>query len=336
MKLKTKFTSLLAIPIVASALLAGCQQGEQKTTEIKNDTALVNKVSNDQINVLGESFKNYADLKKMLDKNALVSGNNTVDQLFFTGIYSAYSTTADKNKLNNYLLQTKVDLESQGKKYTPKIKNEITYNFVLQYGLLKFLNESFPVSTEDLGNSDMSSLGIQFVTYELTEDEMKEEKLTTESVLNAMKKDLKKVNKISDMNKIPSKYNLYNYTKANPLLQKEDWDAVYNNRNKKFFSYKKDNIYHFIKVVGEEKLSTDEKSAIISLNKFDTFAGSVQGYQIPLMFIKTLDSFSDDFDLTNDVYKELENQAKNLSDKDMESIIRLLRNVYVENYVVVY
>lgn len=337
---------LTAIPLL---ILSGCSSDkdslgvvtsldEQAYKDYENHLKENKNVEKQDVSViLGEEFKSYEDVKQILVKNKLLTNDNILEKFLKTAIFSSYQNTVNKNDLNNTLIQTKTNLEKLNKKYTEEIKNEVTFEYILKKGRLDLFDVFLKPTTVDIGEFAVSNNAVQIVSYEVDEKEMKKMKKTKEDILEEFKKNTEKINTIDDVKKVGINYSVYNYSKANPLVDKKDYEFIEENKKDKYMVLNhEDGVTEFIKVIDTKPLAINEKSAIISLLKFEQLAKQEEPEYLAINLLKTIDANSDDIYLTDDVYKELTKEIKNLSKKEKEEFLDIFRKIYVDNYVVIY
>lgn len=330
----------LGIPIMLSmALLVGCNNTEEKTDtsiNIHNKVQENLDVPNNKNFIMDLEYKKFSDVKKQLSSIVYFKNQNTVENVFYSGLYANQIDVVDKSDLNRLLLQTKVDLEADNKKYTQKIKDEMSYKYIIKYGLENLLVDTFPVSTKEMSQTNYSDLAIQFVSYNISKEDFDKAKKPEKFYLDKLNKDLEKVNKMADLNNVPSEYSLLNYSKMNPLVSADNWKSLYDNKDKKMFSIlDSENVYHFVKILSTDKITPDEKSVIISLEKYLAFLSENTPKKAVMSLIKTLDFNSNDFDLTEDSYEELEKEIDKLDEVDVKTLAEILTKPYVSNYMVI-
>lgn len=344
-----KFKKSYVIMALASSvlLLSACNsnQNEESTKVLNLEESAYTSYENqlkdnkevkkeDNNNIMGVTFKDYDSIIKMMNENSHLKGDNLIDKFLKTSIFSSNQFTINKNDLNNTLLVTKNNLERMNKKYTREIKDEVTFNYILKKGQLELLNTFLKPTTEEIGKFKTSNEGVQFISYELDKKEL--ENKSKEDILKDFKKGTSKINNLDDVqnNSLNQDYSVFNYTKANPLVNQKEYEFIMKNKKESYMILEKDNgITQFIKVIDNKPLSLNEKSAIITMLKFEQLAKKENPEYLAVNLLKTIDNNSDDVYLKPDVYKKLTGEIRKMSDEDKENFLDIFRKIYVDNYV---
>lgn len=332
--MKFKNMKLLLATSILTGALVGCQnQDEPKNDkEVKIESNLKQKVNNSTTSILGISYKNFDEVKDMLSKNKGVQGDNVIEKLIYSGIFAEYQNNVDKQELNSLLVKNKVEIEANGGKYTPEIKNEITNKYIIKKGTSSILEDIFPIDTETLSELNFKTSGVQFISKSLETKKVKD----IGKISNKMEKDLKNIKDFNPDMDLPVGYSLKNYSEANPFLDSKDWVSVKeisDNKEKGVQSYVNGDTITFVKVVGNNNISSPERMSLGSMYGFNQYTNENKPKDFPIDLIRTLDSFTNDFNISKEDYKHIEKEIDNLSEDELQKITSIFVSVYLDNWV---